>query len=1417
MTSRRLLAGALGALLLLAPSAEARMRLLGAGGGKGAAAGCLVSGCPTALVITSGQWTNISDAGTLPIVSGWTGDMTFKGMATTPGTSTVSGVGATTNTSFADWQSQTGMPNYSTPDISFAVTSPGYDNTGAATTTTRAIQAVAPLRGGFLSTYGATVPPPVVLTSGSDAVASLAFNDYTYASDTPGNATVKANTYLTNRASTSVPVTNNSAEAYPEPIGAWVTEPGLRMASGGTITVEFFATHFYAQNGKPLAALKMRAQQGANATAWKTATLQQSTKIPSTACNATNGSNILTDCGSIAWVKLGQRLTVPGVPGQPVVGAIDPASGGNCPTSHAPCIELYVQETATFNSDGSITVGTLPSAGFAFADGGFVGQRVEAVGDAAWGTSGKAVIVAPSALCVSCNASGTAITMPSLAAGQGQWRNKMWLYDENVAPCIPTDTGTNTSEYFNGNTSTLKIAALGNCNGHTLKGIAIASDPTGTAVTTIDVSTAASGTSSATTAQFDHDFQGSTGSVTVTAGNPVPVYSVTFADADFSGASFTQGAVAIRAQGFPQVGDQILDTQYPNFAAVNVKTTGFSSSASSVPVANCGGIFSNPLGIDAQRGQTVNVYDVTSGVEIGTAGVCSAGSLAIIGAGAQNAASNGDVLSVGTNTNCDWWFYNFNNNSGVCTPSNAGWFAATGQNVSVQLHNLFAYYDTNSKFTPVYAWVAGSAGGSPAVQATSADPGSAAYYGSISTAFTALASYNNSNRSHNDVNGGVVCLTVGAAGIGASPTGTAWTPGLTLTSAATGSPCPGPGTAIAQTNFQTLSNGTIFTTPAGTRVQNLKFVAASGSIIQGADNSSSLPSAFPSGWLVADNIAIQNTGAPSGDFLRYAAVYGNNVYANAGSFATNFLAAFNGVPMDLAMLTGSTAICGAYGNQTVKMYLMSALGDVTWDCALTSEFVVGGAHPIALMGVIGYFKGMGMATVGVGQNINSPLAFATQANFALVEDVFETLNTKASNNDGIILGGDNYVYYEANILEQSATETGGRHANSYSEGGMSNYFANSATVICNTTQGGTCMSTASYSAFPGYTRASNPTATAPTAVDNPIGGNNYTTVAITATNSMKTTLPCDFENNYWIYLKSSTFTTSAPFGDVGIFNTGTTSGSTLTLTSAPVGSLLPGATLTDNAGATIVTAGGAPVEISACPGNNCSALGAYGLTGTPSSALTNATTYHAEATNLRACQIVYLLEPNPANQTIPVSGDTFPQRFFAKKLWSSRANNVIDMNQKADWSTALATQNQARMGNLAPRFGVGWAGNVYPGLGYTGLCCNNAAQIADANPASTYNRYTGSTYSDMSSVRYACGDDRSIGGADSNTTVLTFPALNIGSGHARPTSASVYNNGRGVVNKIAAGMAQMPWDIGGNAIPNDGTGSAGAYQLGSCQ
>lgn len=68
--------------------------------------------------------------------------------------------------------------------------------------------------------------------------------------------------------------------------------------------------------------------------------------------------------------------------------------------------------------------------------------------------------------------------------------------------------------------------------------------------------------------------------------------------------------------------------------------------------------------------------------------------------------------------------------------------------------------DVAGNHREVYAWVNqdGTAGASAAVQTTSTDPGSSGSYATPAAAAAAIKTYNNANRGHNDLSGGVIML-----------------------------------------------------------------------------------------------------------------------------------------------------------------------------------------------------------------------------------------------------------------------------------------------------------------------------------------------------------------------------------------------------------------------------------------------------------------------------------------------------------------------------------------------------------------------------------------------------------------------------------------------------------------------------------
>jgi hypothetical protein len=512
----------------------------------------LLTGQLSGISITSSVWPAIPGSTTdlaplTKFVSGYTGDATVKGMAP-------SGLAT-------DYHITAGP---SAPTLSFPVTYPGFDTGGNPTTGSQSLYAVSWLRRAYSSN---TLPSEA--TAGSDAKIALAWNDFVYQSDTTGNATALASLYKTSLATTNIPVTNNSTRVYPRPIGGWITEPGLRIGASQSFTVEFFVGHMYAQGGKPVQAVKFIATDSAGThTVTKViSSMSMSARQLSFSCTGTNGSSVLTSCGSTLGAIDGMRMTVAGIPGQPKLLSHTSTSLTFGQTITSGC-------TTTLNS-GVVSLTTTPGVGEAFDDGGFVGATIT-----------DANFTTPAGIAT--------ITVDPVAADI--------TFTSGKATAVKATTGA-------------------------------------TGVTA----------SANHTCTINHVFQGTTGAVTAYVGVPLPVFSATFAAADFTGASFADGITSFRAQALPIRGDVTLDTCVP----------------------------------------------------FGT--TCATGS------GADG-------------TGNDW--------QGAA-------FLANGTDTSPNLHNLWAFYDSAGKYSPIYAWVSGTAGGTPAVQSTSTDPGSVAYYANVGTATTA--------------------------------------------------------------------------------------------------------------------------------------------------------------------------------------------------------------------------------------------------------------------------------------------------------------------------------------------------------------------------------------------------------------------------------------------------------------------------------------------------------------------------------------------------------------------------------------------------------------------------------------------------------------------------------------------------------
>ena len=1287
------------------------------------------------------------------------------------------------------------------------------------------------------------------------------------------------------------------------------------------------------------------------------ATLGQSTRIPSTSCTATNGSNVLQNCGSIAWVKPGQRINVPGVPGQPIVGQVDTSTGGSCTT--APCIELYAQEYATFNTDGSLTITnaqtaaatsngggavtanqTLPTGtqtiavtgvstrpqygslvydvtaakalgtvsaytpttattgtinlmqvttnagtgsndalvlslppGLALADGGFLGQTITELGTGCGGSlcwsSATKTIVAPYGTSADANTTGTAMTMPTPVGG-GQWRPNMFIYDSVAtatpsSSCLPLDVNNNgqggvANEYIatmSGTTSatlgiTLANAPAPKCTigTHVISGLGVASNNiTSLAiVSSVDISTTSGAvTGGSDGVQFNHNFVGTSGSVVVTSNSPIPVWAATFVPADFT--NFTAGPLYFQALAYPVVGDQVLDTRTPMFEGNQVQATGtWTTSATALPVNNCAGInFFSSLSIEA--------VDITTGANLGIAKSCIGTTLTLASAATSASYGSADTLAIGPNLDCDWFYLNVGPSLGFvssghangipqsCTPSSPAWFGGgagswgvtNAQRISVNLHNLPAYYDPTSHFTPIYAWV-GSAG-SCTVQTTSTDPGSGSYCSTVAAAITAIKAANNvSGRGlHNDVQGGVFCLTptatptwiISSAGAPAN----FWTPGPTFTGAHSGSPCPAPGVLAPYWDAAIKENTTSQFWWAG-RVQNLTVTntGANSMVLYGGDSNTNYQTGFLTDYAIFDNDIISpNSG---GNFLVYkiGAMYAYDLLDREYPVAvlkSNHLG-------NVVAWIGDTVFCQTYGNATSSIPF-TVLGTMSWDCPWVNSTSAMNSTPWPTSQAIAFNRMMGYSG---GNNPLAPNAVnVPNINVLVGSNVVEKLHAK-DNGQVIMFAGDAYIAPGTNSAFIENTAVGSRSDMNYIEG-----YAPSPRSV---TSAASLFNGSLVYHNIGYSRVTNPGVV--TSIDTSTANgsfNNATNTPTANTQVINWPMPCDFTELATFYADYSSGSITGPINhlaDVGAF-TISASGSTITLATI-TGNLYVGATLASGSAvlldnSTNCAGAGCPLQIGQCPSTGCNTatgsyqLGYWTLGGvftpqTPATALSTGTTYYAQATQLNMCQTITLIGVDALTVSggyasgghMPTAGDSaLPNKNYFKTLFIDRFNIFPQPVLKADFYTSTMP-NGGRIGNIERRFGIDVVGDVYMIYNGYGQYQPTAWQ-GEIQPLGAYSNWfdaPAAGQDNLSAVRWRVGDDRSSGVLGGATTVpYPYPANDLGEGDYCPTTSTTVPTTTATMNNKAAMVGRLPatggaWSIDIEGNPRSLTGWPGAYE-----
>lgn len=1184
------------------------------------------AGTPIALKITSANFTSVSDlTPASQYVDGWTGDLTLKTKVLTGSTADY----------VTGWAASTGPASC---NLTLTDTSPGYTSAAAATTVNRTICATSWLR----QTYANSTLPTEAANAGNGQI-GLTFSDRVYSTDTV-TATAKAGLYTGSKVSSSIPVTNSASATYPPPIGFWVTEPGVRIGTGGSINLEFAAIQKYAGGSSPVAAVVFTAYDGVHTPVSHTVSAQAaSARQLSTSCTATNGSNVLTACGSTAGFIVNERITVPGVPGQPKILSIDSSTQ----------MTLGVTTTCTPTVLGAEVCSATPGVGEALADGVFPGAGI---GDAHLGTN-PSTAVAPTG---TCTATCTVAAITLSAPASGQWAVGEWLTN---ATCLPANDfilslGTGTG---GAGTYTLKAAPTSTCSGAgTITGSYIGANPNGATVTTVSISTTStSATASSGTVTFKHNYQGSTGPVTVTFGDPNPVYPVTFTAGDL--ASFTKGPIWFRAQVYPRVGDVILDT-----------------------------------------------------------------------------------LNGADGTGCDWFYKNVN--AGVCNSSSAAWFgsntAASAEKISPNLHNLWAYNDTDNSYSPIYIPIAST--GTCTTSACISTSNTMAAAGCTTTCaaspfamVTAIKAYNNNvgNRTtiHNDLNGAVFGYLAGTySGFGGaiSTSVTANEPGLIFTSAIASTTIPlglGGGDVPSNVIFHNATAANINPGPWA-HVNNVQ-VGDASQVFQGVDTT--LTTAFPVSTIILEGDNIVPTASP-GAIYRFGAWWLYNNLIDEHGIEGNVLVplAVTGAP---ALVWANTIVAGTYTTHFGNWNVYAGGGNITWGLQPQPANSTGSQaylpQPTSIF--LGFNKFMG----GFIANFISPTLEVADNNVALVNNIWECLNRSGLvpcvqvYADGTNLPINNVLRYYEDVVGQ-------RTNFAYAEGIPQ---ANSFVV---TTSGGSLVGGAAgcggaqcaYTIQIDYAKGLS---AATTSTDGAGGAINYNTA--NSVGSISLALPCDPNYSFLIYLDN---------------NAGLVSGQPSHL-----------ATVTGQTNTA---------------GNNIAGCQTVVITG-----------IGGAATPLS------FANPTPANPAKGFVKGEFVERFSIDYQW----NNKGDLYGPA---SGTVSPSGGRIGNWPARWHVADTGDVW----VTGTTINTGIQPNSGLGEvvcwlCTYNPANSST--DVSWVTYT--SDRSW---ESNGSTPSYPALNIGEGDYCPSSATH------VGSQIPAGYAAEPFDIAGTARKNDGTGYAGAYEVG-CQ
>lgn len=873
------------------------------------------TGQMNSLTIPSANWTSITDL--LPVTQfiNFSGDANLKGLST----------GGTYNFG--------ATPTPSSNNLQFTAVSPGYTcNPGGCTlgAINRTIWATGNLR--------QTAPnqaSPTERSAGGNAQIGIAFSGLIYSGDALSNGVMKAALYTGGADTTGFTLTNNSTKPYSLPTCAWVTDPGQAIESGQSFTVEMFCAHGYGQNLTPVAGIAFTAYDAGAAhsvTKYITA-VAQSTRLWSTTCTATNGSNVLTACTNTWGLYPGERLTIPGMPGSPEIDAsFTPGSSS---------ITLDQVTTSTSSTFGALQITTAPGVGEAFADHAYVGSKITATN-----LTGSPVTVTVPKVVASTVGSSTTLVVASITQGQltpGSFISGTGITAGTYITQCPASSFANCGTTGNYTMS----AAMTVPATTTVTGTEIGGQPQNAAIvaaTGVNISTSATvGSGASVSTTIAPLFRGSTNTVTVTLGNPVPVYAATFSSGDLSALN-GKAAIYFRAQVYPYVGDAtaVLDTQ-----------TGADGT-------NCDWFW-----------QQVNG---TTGIPL--SGVCNSSSPAWFATNGQGVSANLHNL---------WEYYDSDNSyqpiyipigtGGTCTT--AGCISATGASMPTSGCTTTCFDSPFDARTVIQTYN----------NSTNRNGGGV-----------------NSTTAHNDLNGAVFCYLSGTySGFGGQINNnvTANKPGITMTSVVGGQQCPASGSVQSDTaNVQFQFNATIGnrTIPTNSRVNNISLTYNGGQSFDGRDGQNSATFLITQ-TIFNNDIVIGGTAAQlTLDKIGVPSWYNSYLKVPTGE---NYVLKPNSVT-GMPQAFGNTIVGGAYNSATTvsQVYLFNFLGNTTYGLSLTTP--PGMSVGVAGQSALSYIAQPIAPTFAFNRVMSSPTTVAINQTTALIpriadiDNIIECVNITTS-------------------------------------------------------------------------------------------------------------------------------------------------------------------------------------------------------------------------------------------------------------------------------------------------------------------------------------------------------------------------------------------------------------------------------------